>query len=1183
LANIFTYRSWIRKLVRLSFVLPLFLGQIIQLEAQTTVKMSNGKVVSCKGKLTDSEDNQQSPQKYANNEDYTLTVCVKGASTIDIKFNSAFCTETTSDYLKVFKGRDTFGTLIRTYTGSINNPSPITVSDTCVTFYFHSDANIVCDGWDLDWEAKITSVPQPIFNTLANPTCNSNKIRVTLDQKFHCDSVKASNFKLSGALSTGISNVQAIGCDANNETNTFDITFASGLNKSGNYLLNFNSSFKDACDSLWKINAKLNFKITDCPILVNLTSTRYVICKGSCARLRSTVTGGNSSNYAYNWISGGLTGAPPKTVCPTSDTRYILEVTDGVSVPGRDTVDVVVLDPPVAQNDTVVCQSSGSFDLSATPSGGTWSGTGIIDPNAGTFDPSVSKGGVFVIYYYVGTCSDSVQVTVRGINAGIPNAACVGTAPFMVTNFSPAGGTWSGPNISSTGIFTPPSSSGSFVVTYTWNGCSSNKTINIDGIVIKHFDTICKSVANDTFSFSPKGGFWSGPGILKYWLGTNSPNTAGAGNKQYIYALNGCSDTLRRTIEDVDARYNEIACPDGGLRTLPAGLPAGGFWTGKGMLDSFAGIFDPDSFSVPGKSTFASSILTYHALNGCTDDKIMYLRYTRFYRDTVKNCVSDTAYFMRNPYLANDPWNMYFTGSPGIVGSSLYQQKFNPALAGRGSMNQIIGDANGCKDTLIIEVYPRANIQKDTVFCIADDPYVLFNGHSNGTFSGKGITNANTGLFSPSKAGKGLHFIYFNLPGKCEDTIRITVNALPTVSLNGLGSVYCFRDTIIPLTVSPLGGTWTGPGLQGNDFNPSIAGSGFHTITYQVGTGKCINKVTRNVEVKDTLRLFLSSDKDSICPQTPVNLSSSVNGGTGTYTIRWNTGDFNVQNIFAQPKNTQTFRVVVHDGCSDSVVRTQEVFVYPSMHGTIQTSPIQCYGNQGFANLTMQGVGPYTYAWNTIPPQTTAQIIAPVATTYKVRVTNSKTKCTYDTTATIPGYPKIRAFFNVSPAGQCIYSNNANIQIINLSEGGTEGYWQYGDGKFDVYNPSLNPSHNYQGDTDSYTITLYIRNVGGCTDSFKNTICVLDTITLFIPTAFSPNDDEINDVFRIESGSITTAHMEIFNRWGELVYQTDNPKKGWDGMYKGKLCPTDYFVYVIKYKGKKTPWKYQRGYFYLIR
>jgi gliding motility-associated-like protein len=1154
-----------------------------QVIAQDIYKMSNAKVYACKGTLTDSEANQQSTGKYANNESLIFTIVVKGASSIDIKFKGSFCTENIADYLKVYRGNDTNGTLFRTYTGSINNPSPFNISDSALTFYFRSDQNIVCDGWELTWEGKITQVPQPIFNAIADPNCNSNRIRVTLDQKFHCDSIKSSNFTLSGALSTSISSVVPINC-VNKETNTFDVNFASGLNRSGNYLLDFNSYFKDACDSIWLINAKLNFKITNCPIVLNLVSNRYIICKGSCANLTAVITGGNSANYSYTWLSGGLSGAPPKSVCPTSDTRYILRVSDGVSLPGIDTVDISVLDPPIAQNDTTICQSSGPFNLKGLPTGGNWTGTGITNGANGTFNPATSGGGVFKVFYNVGTCRDSVIVTVRAINAGAPNAACPNASPFFVTGFSPTGGTWSGTHIASNGLFTPPSSPGSFVVTYSWNGCLSNKTINIDGIQIIKADTICKSKPLDTIKgFSPIGGSWSGPGLTNARLGISNPNTAGAGNKNYIYVINGCRDTLKRVINDVDARWDEIACPDAGQRVLPSGLPAGGFWTGKGIVDPVNGIFDADSFRVPNKITFAQTNLTYSAPNGCKDVKIMFLRYTRFLKDTIRNCFYDTTYFMRNAYLQNDPWNMLFTGSGAIVGNVVYNQKFSPNLAGKGTFHQIVGDANGCMDTMVIQVYPRPKIQKDTSFCIADDPFKLFNGEGKGVFSGSGITSGINGIFNPAIAGIGNHIILYSYPGRCIDTIKISVTALPSVSWLGLRDFYCYKDSNTIIQLNPNNGVLSGASIFGNIFNPTIAGSGFHQVTYKVGTGKCINQLTKDIEVGIPIQLTLNTNKDSVCIGETVELATISSGGYNNVNLLWSSGQQNVANIYEVPKSSQIYSVEAFDGCSDPVSKSQFIYVHPQMYGQIQTNDKLCFGNMGFANLQMNGVGPYSYLWNTVPQQTTNRIEAPVSNTYNVRVQNLQTGCFYDTSANVLGYPRIRAFFTTAPSGQCVYSDNALVKIINLSEGGKTGNWYFGDGQSENYDENINPSHLYIGDTDFYQIQLVISNEGGCVDSFKVDVCVLDSVAIYMPEIFSPNNDGINDVFKISSNTVRKMTMEIYNRWGEKVFYSDDPKVGWDGKYKGSLCSTDYFVYHIKYKGKSSAWKFKKGVLYLLR
>lgn len=1151
--------------------------------AQTTYKMSNKRVFDCRGKLTDSEANKVNGNWYASSEDFIFTVSVGGASSILIKFLNTFDIESNADFLKIYDGKDTNATLLKKFDNNNKPSGNITTSDSIVTFYFHSDKFVNGSGFELSWEGKITKITQPKISPITDPKCNSTKIRVVFDQRFHCDSIKPGNFSLSGTLSTSVSGVTGINCDAKNESNTFDVTFASGLNQSGNYTLDFNSTFRDRCDSVWKINAKLNFKITDCPIFVTLTAQKDSVCKGSCTQLNATVTGGNPANYVYTWLSGGLTGKPPKTVCPLVKTRYILQVSDGISVPGTDTVDIAVMIPPVAQKDTTVCQSSSPFQLTATPSGGMWSGTGITDPVNGTFDPSVSGSGSFNISYKKDSCSDGVVVTVRAINAGLPNAACPGSAAFMVTGFSPAGGTWSGPNISSSGIITPPSTAQTFTVTYTWNGCSAQKTINIGGISLSRFDTLCQSVSTDTFRFSPSGGVWTGPAISDAVRGINSPYNAGAGNKLYVYTINGCRDTLRRNIQSVDARWDEIACPDAGLKTLPAGIPTGGYWTGKGITDKINGIFDPDSFSVPGKSTFTYTVLTYVSPNGCRDDKIIYLRYTRFYIDTVKNCVTDTNYLLRYAFVRNDPWNMYFTGSSAILGNAVYNQKFSPVLAGKGTFHQIVGDANGCRDTLIIQIYPRARIQKDTSFCVADDPFKLYNGEKKGSFSGKGITSAINGIFNPGLAGVGVHKILFHLPGKCTDTINITVTGLPAVSLSGLKSYYCFKDTVVLLNTSPPGGTLSGNGISGTSFNPAKAGSGNHQIGYAFGTGKCISSIAQNVTIADTLKLRVFSDRDSICLGTTVTISTKSSGGSGKYSLNWSGGQKDVVSIFSSPRSPTVYTVTLNDGCSDSVSGAVQVYVHPRLSSSSITSPVQCYGAPGFIQLQMSGKGPFTFSWNTTPAQNTPAITAPAGNTYRVFVKNTATGCQYDTSVSIPGHSPIRAYFTYSPNGSCLPGYNAQVQVINLSQGGTSGIWDFGDSTRVNYDPSSNPSHVYDGLSDYYLIKLKISNAGNCTDSFTQKVCIREITELTIPSAFSPNDDGINDIFKVDYATFLYASMSIYTRWGERVFYTEDFKSGWDGTYQGQKCQVDAYLYVFTYKGKKTANKMKRGVLYLIR
>jgi gliding motility-associated-like protein len=89
--------------------------------------------------------------------------------------------------------------------------------------------------------------------------------------------------------------------------------------------------------------------------------------------------------------------------------------------------------------------------------------------------------------------------------------------------------------------------------------------------------------------------------------------------------------------------------------------------------------------------------------------------------------------------------------------------------------------------------------------------------------------------------------------------------------------------------------------------------------------------------------------------------------------------------------------------------------------------------------------------------------------------------------------------------------------------------------------------------------------------------------TLFIPNAFSPNANGLNDHFNPVTTFVIEMHMEIYNRWGELVYSTDDLQPGWDGMYKGLPAQEDVYVYIVSARGINKRLYYRKGTFHLVR
>ena len=121
--------------------------------------------------------------------------------------------------------------------------------------------------------------------------------------------------------------------------------------------------------------------------------------------------------------------------------------------------------------------------------------------------------------------------------------------------------------------------------------------------------------------------------------------------------------------------------------------------------------------------------------------------------------------------------------------------------------------------------------------------------------------------------------------------------------------------------------------------------------------------------------------------------------------------------------------------------------------------------------------------------------------------------------------------------------------------------WSFGDSLFDTI---PNPIHIY-ADYGTFNTELIVTNDVGCKDTTYKEIIVDDFITAYVPSAFTPNDDGKNDEFSVVGFSNGGYSMKIFNRWGELVYDTDNFNEGWDGKFKGELQPNGIYTYMAKF------------------
>ncbi|MFT4523603.1 MAG: hypothetical protein ACI8ZN_002558, partial [Bacteroidia bacterium] len=843
---------------RYSCILMLILGWMLLLPklgfAQTDYFMSNMTARACKGNFFDS-DLGLITGDYGHNENFIFKICTKGAASITLTFTT-FCTETDEDYIIIYDGKDTTANKLSGRISGSSNPGSFTGTDSCMTIFFHSDGSVPCTGWEGYWTTDVEPFLDPIFLSAPNPSCDQSSFGIRLDTKFNCDSISAASLTVAGPVSPNVTSINAVGCDANNETDTFTYTLDRGLDRSGQYFIHFEGIKYDVCDSAWLLEADTTFSITDCPIYVELDADPDTICLGSCTDITAIVQGGDSLNYNFQW-SSGITGTfGPHTFCPTASTWVRLTVTDGISIQGSDSIWIEVVTPPTLMNDTSVCISSSPFNLLANPTGGLWSGRGISNTNSNLYRPALAGQGVDSVVYNYNGCLDTMLVTVEIVDAGIPNASCPGDSSFFLFGASPAGGVWSGSYVRSDGLFNPIDS-GSHTVTYSWKGCSDTKQVNVFQISVPDFDTVCRSVFSQQLSFYPVGGVWTGPGFADTTSGIFYPGMASNGDNMLIYRTNGCSDTMWMFVKYIDARPNQVTCPETDTFRVYQGLPAGGIWKGAGIIDTLTGLYDP-SFIYALNRTAYNDFLTY-TVNGCSATKIVYIRSTVVGVDTLKFCITDPNMVLNYGTTLRSPGGGRWTGN-GIIGTST----FRPSLAGYGS-HVLTYTANTCFDTLVAWVEPPFDLQADTSMCISDDPLILRNNSGNGSWSGAGITNSSLGVFDPTLADTGSHVLTYTSAIGCKGYVTIGVKGLPIVRITALDKIFCAKDSLFLLTASPVGGRFYGNGVDSLGINPEALGTGLHKVYYIFGTPTCFSIDSATIQVLPPISGSLDYVKDTLC------------------------------------------------------------------------------------------------------------------------------------------------------------------------------------------------------------------------------------------------------------------------------------------------------------------------------
>ncbi len=410
---------------------------------------------------------------------------------------------------------------------------------------------------------------------------------------------------------------------------------------------------------------------------------------------------------------------------------------------------------------------------------------------------------------------------------------------------------------------------------------------------------------------------------------------------------------------------------------------------------------------------------------------------------------------------------------------------------------------------------------------------------------------------------------------QCSDTSDYIVNVDGPVADFNFDPQEACKGSPVTFTIDVVSDvsnySWDlGDGTIVDDENPVVTHSydtmGYLNVELTVTgiTGSCA--IRKQIHLWEVIADFEVSD--TRCHQQPVAFTNtSLGNNANNWYFGNGTTSMSVNPVVTYAAGTYTVKLVIENeySCADSVEKEVVVNPLPEIH--LMNDTIVCPG----VDFMLEASGGHIIFWNPSSafdnPTSYTPVIAPDSTsTYSATITDTITHCTNSDEVTITvqeGF--IAGKITVFPLDtSLIVGDSVTVTVYDTLNRELFYVWTPDDriSCTDCPNPTMQPLH-------SSTYTLVVSDTNQCFQSemFDIAIEVREEYRIGVPDAFTPNDDMINDIIRVDGWGIQELiEFRIYNRWGIEVFYTNDISEGWDGYYKGKLQNVDTYSYIIKAK-----------------
>jgi len=980
---------------------------------------------------------------------------------------------------------------------------------------------------------------------------------------------------------------------------------ANGL-AAGTYTVTVTDS--NGCQSL----ATTSPAITEPPLIqISLTPTNVSCFGGSNGQIQSTVTGGNPG-YTYTWTPGGSSASQ---VTGLSAGTYTLQVADAngcIATQQATVTQPAVLTASISSSSNVSCFGGANGTAAIQVNGGTapysynWTsgsnGSTATGLTAGSYTVFVTDSKSCVVSSNIAITQPSTAVAVAttatatscygGSNGAALANASGGTPPYTYS--------WaSGPNTAlNSGL-----PAGTRMVTATDNnGCTANAFATIlqptpVTATMSSNNATCGN-ANGSISAFVSGG--TAPYTYSWTPGTSTSYSIGG-------IMPGTYSVAIRDSKNCPAQYSasivNIPGPVASLSSTTAVSCYGGN-NGSATITHSGGT-----------APYYYNWQPYGGTNAQATGLVAG-NYTCTVFDS-HNCSSSVTLSIsqppvlslavpgHTPPLCNGAQNgsMTATASGGVAA---YTYTWLPSGGNgatttgiaAGAYTVITADSHGCLASITTSLSQPPTLLANLVSTVNPSCY-------NGT-NGSALANASGGTAPYQYAwqttpvqntaqatglAQGTYSLIVTDSHSCTATLSAHLTQPSQVAtLAGAGDTICLGQSAV-ISAQASGGNGNYIYL----WNPPTGGSaGTQTVSPAASTNYTVTAYDQNgcmgvsgsihVEVYSLLAGSVQAAGNSpICPGNGTLIYATVSGNTGPVTYQWTnnlgTGPGGYWVVPAQPT---TYVVTVSNTCGTTVKDSVRINFNPPPTVLIDVDTFKgCVPlTIQFSDLSVTGnpADPIdTWSWSfgdgatasTPNPSHTYTSTGTFSVVLNVTTGMGCTNSNAGAPLLVTVHPKPTAAFTVNSTHLDIPFDV--LQCTNQSQGAVSYNWFFGDG---ANSTLVNPSHAYNSAGQFY-VDLIATNAYGCKDTAR--VKVETNTTIVIPTAFTPNQNSPsggyynqgsldNDIFFPYTSDVADYHFMIFNRWGELIFETHDFKQGWDGYYRGKTCQEGVYAWKIDLK-----------------